>query len=219
MKPRRGKRTDRAGYALVLFLMMVLGLMGLAALVIDLGFARLAQRQMQTAVDSAALEGLRWRDAEQWEDLPQGWLADADFQAQVGVSGTIAGLMSTQQCEKVRRWAASRMAANAFDDDLEPTNGDTGQFGAGADRGFRGAHAWRASGYRWRREYAEAAVFTYDYHSDSHAYYQGEAAYDGESAGDWHGRHGRSVAISDDDTKLRMKAWQGYDVDCPDDKR
>jgi hypothetical protein len=39
--------------------MMVFGLMGLAALVIDVGFARLAQRQMQTAVDSAALEGLR----------------------------------------------------------------------------------------------------------------------------------------------------------------
>ena len=42
---------------------MFFGLMGLAALVIDMGFARLAQRQMQTAVDSAALEGLRWRCA------------------------------------------------------------------------------------------------------------------------------------------------------------
>ena len=42
--------------------MIFFGLMGLAALVIDMGFARLAQRQMQTAVDSAALEGLRWRD-------------------------------------------------------------------------------------------------------------------------------------------------------------
>jgi len=138
MKPRRGKRTDRAGYALVLFLMMVLGLMGLAALVIDIGFARLAQRQMQTAVDSAAIEGLRWRDAEQWEDLPQGWLADADFQTQVGVSGTVAGSMSTQQCEKVHRWAASRMAANTFDDDLDPTDGDTGQFGAGPVVDFTG---------------------------------------------------------------------------------
>ncbi len=47
---------------LVLFVTLFLGLMGLAALVIDMGFARLAQRQMQTAVDSAALEGLRWRD-------------------------------------------------------------------------------------------------------------------------------------------------------------
>jgi hypothetical protein len=43
--------------------MMFFGLMGLAALVIDMGFVRLAQRQMQTAVDSAALEGLRWRDS------------------------------------------------------------------------------------------------------------------------------------------------------------
>ena len=62
MKLHRGKPADRAGYALVLFVMIFFGLMGLAALVIDMGFARLAQRQMQTAVDSAALEGLRWRD-------------------------------------------------------------------------------------------------------------------------------------------------------------
>ena len=44
---------------LVLFVMLFVGIMGLAALVIDMGFARLAQREMQTAVDSAALEGLR----------------------------------------------------------------------------------------------------------------------------------------------------------------
>ena len=57
----RGKK--RAGYVLVLFAFLFFGLLGLAALVIDLGFARLAQRQMQTAVDSAALEGLRGQDA------------------------------------------------------------------------------------------------------------------------------------------------------------
>ena len=62
MKLHRGKAADRAGYALVLFVLIFFGLMGLAALVIDMGFARLAQRQMQTAADSAALEGLRWRD-------------------------------------------------------------------------------------------------------------------------------------------------------------
>jgi len=39
--------------------MMLFGLLGLAALVVDLGFARLTQTQMQTAVDSAALERLR----------------------------------------------------------------------------------------------------------------------------------------------------------------
>ena len=59
----RSRQTQRnaRGYVLVLFVMMFFGLMGLAALVIDMGFARLAQRQMQTAVDSAALEGLRWQ--------------------------------------------------------------------------------------------------------------------------------------------------------------
>ncbi len=62
MKHHRGKAADRAGYALVLFVMIFFGLMGLAALVIDMGFARLTQQEMQTAVDSAALEGLRWRD-------------------------------------------------------------------------------------------------------------------------------------------------------------
>ncbi|MGO8691931.1 MAG: TadE/TadG family type IV pilus assembly protein [Thermoguttaceae bacterium] len=62
MKLHRGKAAARAGYALVLFVMIFFGLMGLAALVIDMGFARLAQQEMQTAVDSAALEGLRFRD-------------------------------------------------------------------------------------------------------------------------------------------------------------
>ncbi len=42
--------------------LMLLVFLGLAALVIDLGYARLAQRQMQTAVNSAALEGMRYRD-------------------------------------------------------------------------------------------------------------------------------------------------------------
>lgn len=43
----------------MLVAMMLFGMMALAALVIDIGFARLTQRQMQTAVDSAAMEGLR----------------------------------------------------------------------------------------------------------------------------------------------------------------
>jgi hypothetical protein len=111
MKPHRGKRPDRAGYALVLFLMMVFGLMGLAVLVIDLGFARLAQRQMQTAVDSAALEGLRWRDDP---------------------------MLDPTLTDQARRQKASDMVANVFDDDLDPTNGDTGQFGAGPVVDFTG---------------------------------------------------------------------------------
>lgn len=52
-----GARRD--GYVMVLFAMLLFGLMALAALVIDLGFTRLTHRQMQTAADAAALEGLR----------------------------------------------------------------------------------------------------------------------------------------------------------------
>ena len=57
---RRGPKRD--GYVLVLVVMLLFGIFAMAALVIDIGFARHAQRQMQTAVDSAALEGLRFRD-------------------------------------------------------------------------------------------------------------------------------------------------------------
>ena len=39
----------RSGYILVFFAMILFGIMALAALVIDIGFARLTQRQMQTA--------------------------------------------------------------------------------------------------------------------------------------------------------------------------
>ncbi|TVS08471.1 MAG: hypothetical protein EA424_28525, partial [Planctomycetaceae bacterium] len=39
----------RRGYTLVFFAMFLFGFMALAALVIDVGFARLTQRQMQTA--------------------------------------------------------------------------------------------------------------------------------------------------------------------------
>ena len=36
----------------MLFVLLFFGMMGLAALVIDIGFASLAQRQMQTAADN-----------------------------------------------------------------------------------------------------------------------------------------------------------------------
>ena len=130
MKPRRRRRADRAGYALVLFIMMFFGLMGLAALVIDMGFARLAQRQMQTAVDSAALEGLRSRDA-QLQDFPQGWQQDADFQTQVMSSGTF-------NPDIARRWAASNAVASLFTDYVDPNTGGTVSYGAGPVVTFSG---------------------------------------------------------------------------------
>jgi Putative Flp pilus-assembly TadE/G-like len=48
---------------LAYFAMMSFAFLAVAALVIDLGFAVLARRQMQTATNAAAIEGLKWRDA------------------------------------------------------------------------------------------------------------------------------------------------------------
>ena len=61
-RSHQSRRTHRrGGYVLLLVAMMLFGLFAMAALVIDLGFARVAQRQMQSAADAAALEGLRGR--------------------------------------------------------------------------------------------------------------------------------------------------------------
>ena len=105
---RRGsKNSPRRGNVLILFAMMLFGLMALAALVIDIGFARLAQQQMQSAVDSAAVEGLRFRD-----ELPPGFDSSAD--------------RDLARRQHVQTWV-SRM----FDDDLMTTSEDEYNFGAG----------------------------------------------------------------------------------------
>lgn len=56
---RRGER----GAVLVFFALLVFGVLGLAGLTVDLGLARAHQERMQGAVESAALEGLAFRDA------------------------------------------------------------------------------------------------------------------------------------------------------------
>ncbi len=53
------KRSPRRGTTLVLFAFLVFAFMALAALAIDMGLARLAQRQMWTATDTLALEAVR----------------------------------------------------------------------------------------------------------------------------------------------------------------
>jgi Flp pilus assembly protein TadG len=58
---KRKKYGRRKGYVLVLVVLLLIGLMAMAALVIDIGFARLTQRQLQSGSDSATLEGLRGR--------------------------------------------------------------------------------------------------------------------------------------------------------------
>jgi len=101
-----GKRRRRRGYTLVIFVLLVFGILALAAVVIDVGFARLAQRQMKTATDTAALEGLRGRN----RDMLDATVTDPDG---------------------ARRLSASEFAALMFDDDLQPAAGDPRNFGAG----------------------------------------------------------------------------------------
>jgi len=91
-------RRARRGAVLVTYGMMFFALLGVAALVIDLGFARLTQQQMQSAADSAAIEGVRNRDPDSGEP-------DRQF--------------------------AADLVSIAFDNDLDPANGDPRDFGAG----------------------------------------------------------------------------------------
>src|SRR5262249_52619107 len=76
MRYRIGRR-ERRGTALVYLPLLLFALLALASLVIDLGWARAAQRQMQTAVDAAALEGLRGQNAD--ANALAAWTFDDDF--------------------------------------------------------------------------------------------------------------------------------------------
>lgn len=93
---RRERTTsERSGAILLLFALLTFVFFAIAGLVIDVGLANLAQAQMQVAVDTAAIEGCRWRN----------------FDEQLGDSNA----------EKRRK--ASAMARLVFDDDLHPTLG------------------------------------------------------------------------------------------------
>ena len=106
----------RRGYSLVFVVLMLFGIFALAGLVIDLGFARLAQRQMQVAADSAAIEGLRGDD--------------------LGGGGGSAYTDRQNDARNFVHWH--------FDDDLDTTSDDgafdtgSGQFGAGPLLEFSG---------------------------------------------------------------------------------
>lgn len=85
-------------------------LLAMLSLVIDVGYARLTQVQMQSAADSTALEGLRLRDSR----------------------SDITNTLSASASDCARRAAANRLVRRVFDDDLDPSNGDPDyQFGAG----------------------------------------------------------------------------------------
>ena len=93
--------------------LITFAIFGVLALVIDIGSARLTRVQMQQAADVAALEGLRNRD--------------------VGVVNPVTGVGASNPfaSDCIRRIAANHAVRYVFDDDLDPTNGDAYQFGAG----------------------------------------------------------------------------------------
>lgn len=148
----RAPALRRRGAVLVNFALTVFVLLGIAALTIDLGMALLTRRQMQTAVDTAALEGLRYRDetpassiVNQLLDAPLADATDRDAVLQAMKSEAVAANFPIsctdgdldQNCPElrnyIRRKAASRMIALTFDDnlDLSSTNDHAPQLGAG----------------------------------------------------------------------------------------
>jgi Putative Flp pilus-assembly TadE/G-like len=128
----------RGGNVLIYFACLTLGLMAIAGLVIDVGYARLTQHEMQTAAETAALEGLRYRD-----DLPAAWRPSGTttptlppaLVAQCGPQPATAYEPTNpawqEWCDCARRYAASTTVSLMFDDDLNPADGDTLQLGAG----------------------------------------------------------------------------------------
>jgi Putative Flp pilus-assembly TadE/G-like len=110
---------------LVQIALIAFALSGLVALAIDIGYARLTQGQLQNAADSAALEGLRNRDA---------------------VRNPANGNPIAYASDCVRRAAANRMVHRTFDDDFDYASGDPDyQFGGGpvisVTDGVTSAHA------------------------------------------------------------------------------
>ena len=110
---------------LVQIALIAFALSGLLSLVIDIGYARLTQSQMQNAADSAALEGLRARDA---------------------VRNPANGNPVAYASDCLRRAAANRMVHYTFDDDFDYASGDPNySFGGGPvlahDDGVTSAHA------------------------------------------------------------------------------
>ena len=97
---------------LVQVALIIFALFGLLSLVVDVGFMRLTQAQLQNAADSAAVEGLRRRDVT---------VQNAAGQA----------VRDPYASDCLRRAAAGRMVRRTFDDDFNAANGDDLQFGGG----------------------------------------------------------------------------------------
>lgn len=126
---KRRCRRRREGYVLVIAVVMLFAIFAMATIVIDFGFIRLTQRQMLAATDAAAMEGLRWRDVQTWDAVPNAWKNNSSFQQTVGISNPadmVGTITSTAQQDAIRRWAAtnivSQMMATTASDSADPVN-------------------------------------------------------------------------------------------------
>ncbi len=120
------RQSRRAGNVLLLCALMLFVIFGVTALVIDLGVARMTQRQMDTATNSASREGLRYRDA-----IPE-WLQQQidDPNSEIATGMAHDGVDTTDH-DQVRRWMA-KYQVNLTYQDLPASTTDSGtQFGAG----------------------------------------------------------------------------------------
>ncbi|MEW4528194.1 pilus assembly protein TadG-related protein [Maioricimonas sp. JC845] len=128
----RREGTILVGMAVFLFV-----LLPILALVVHTGFITLTRRQMQTAVHSAALEGLRHRDAPAatWTDStnhPAGlWGACEDPPDQAAEPEKYAKWLDC-----ARRWSADRHVQMVFDGDLDAGTESSVRLGAGPDVQF-----------------------------------------------------------------------------------
>jgi len=120
--PRRDRsrlrRSNRRGATLVLFAMMLFGVIALACLVIDMGSLLAARRQLQSAVNAAAIEGLRLRDGlpPQWQS-PDSVPAQAYVAAGYGFPETAYSPSDTEwqsYFNFARRWAAANAASQVL---------------------------------------------------------------------------------------------------------
>ena len=98
-------------------------------LIVHLGMVTLTRRQMQTAVNSAAVEGLRLRDdgPPEWNDSPP----PDDLIANCGARPTEGTPEYKDWLDCARRWSANRQIAAVYDDNLNSDGVDTLRLGAG----------------------------------------------------------------------------------------
>jgi len=111
------RRRSRRGFTIVIMAIAMLALFAMLALVLDLSRAMLMRRQMQASVNSAAMDGLRFRD-----DIPEAWrdatTAPTGLLETVGVPPAVAYDLADpdwrQYIDRARRWSAANLGGQAL---------------------------------------------------------------------------------------------------------